>query len=108
MASREDKVQTYNFNSAPFIADKNSIEQGYATSEPFAIAREGGFTPNVFLLADHGYETYATTIETRRDLHRKKSRSRAALRRGLDHRLDALPLRRQRAANALIKRDNPT
>jgi len=65
--SRE-RVATYNYNSAPFLADRNSIQQGYATSEPFAIAREGGFTPNVFLLADHGYETYATTIETRRDL----------------------------------------
>ena len=65
--SRE-KVAPYQFNSAPFLADKASIQQGYATSEPFAIAREGGFKPNVFLLADHGYETYATTIETRRDL----------------------------------------
>jgi NitT/TauT family transport system substrate-binding protein len=64
--SRE-KVAPYNFNSAPFLADRHSIQQGYATSEPFAIAREGGFKPNVFLLADHGYETYATTIETRRD-----------------------------------------
>jgi NitT/TauT family transport system substrate-binding protein len=62
------KVAPYNYNSAPFLADKASIQQGYATSEPFAIAREGGFRPNVFLLADHGYETYATTIETRRDL----------------------------------------
>jgi len=61
----------YNYNSAPFIADKNSIQQGYATSEPFAIARDGGFAPNVFLLADHGYETYSTTIETRRDLLEK-------------------------------------
>ena len=55
-----DKVASYNYNSAPFLADKNSIQQGYATSEPFAIAREGGFKPNVFLLADYGYETYAT------------------------------------------------
>jgi NitT/TauT family transport system substrate-binding protein len=58
----------YNFNSAPFIADKASLQQGYVTSEPFSIAREGGFQPNVFLLADHGYETYSTTIETHRDL----------------------------------------
>jgi NitT/TauT family transport system substrate-binding protein len=65
--SRE-KVAPYNYNSAPFLADKKSIQQGYATSEPFAIAREGGFKPNVFLLADYGYETYATNIETRRDL----------------------------------------
>ena len=68
--SRE-KVAPYDYNSAPFLADRNSIQQGYATSEPFAIAREGGFKPNVFLLADYGYETYATTIETRRDLIEK-------------------------------------
>ncbi|MBB4198272.1 nitrate ABC transporter substrate-binding protein [Rhodoblastus sphagnicola] len=61
----------YTYNSTPFIADKTSIQQGYATSEPFTIAREGGFTPNVFLLADHGFETYSTTIETRRDLLEK-------------------------------------
>jgi NitT/TauT family transport system substrate-binding protein len=60
-------VAPYTYNSAPFIADRKSIQQGYATSEPFAILRAGGFAPNVFLLADHGYETYSTTIETRRD-----------------------------------------
>jgi len=65
---KREKVAAYNFNSAPFLADKHAIQQGYATSEPFAIARDGGFAPNVFLLADHGYETYSTTIETRRDL----------------------------------------
>ena len=32
---KEDKVKPYTFNAAPFIADKNSIEQGYATSEPY-------------------------------------------------------------------------
>ena len=29
--------------SAPFIADPLSVQQGYVTSEPFAIEREGGF-----------------------------------------------------------------
>ena len=28
-------------NAAPFLADARSIQQGYATSEPFVIAREG-------------------------------------------------------------------
>ncbi len=60
-------VKPYTFNSAPFIADPHSIQQGYATSEPYAIAREGGFTPNVFLAADYGYQSYSTTIEARRD-----------------------------------------
>ncbi|MEO0918019.1 MAG: ABC transporter substrate-binding protein, partial [Pseudomonadota bacterium] len=38
--------------------------QGYLSSEPFLVEKEGGFTPNVFLIADAGYSTYATTIET--------------------------------------------
>ena len=60
-------VKPYTFNSAPFIADKHSIQQGYATSEPYAIERAAGFKPNVFLAADYGYQSYSTTIEARRD-----------------------------------------
>jgi NitT/TauT family transport system substrate-binding protein len=69
---REEKVKPYNFNPAPFIADKNSIQQGYVTSEPYAVERQGGFKPNVFLLADYGYDSYSTTIETRADLVAKR------------------------------------
>lgn len=53
----------YTFNPAAFIANPKSIQQGYATSEPFAVEREGGFKPNLFLIADYGFDTYATTIE---------------------------------------------
>lgn len=53
----------YTFNSAPFIANPKSVQQGYITSEPFAIEKEGGFKPNLFLLADYGFNTYSTTIE---------------------------------------------
>jgi NitT/TauT family transport system substrate-binding protein len=60
-------VKPYDFNSAPFIVDKNSIQEGYLTSEPYAVEREGHFRPNVFLLADHGYSTYSSIIEARRD-----------------------------------------
>ncbi len=69
---REEKVKPYNFNPAPFIADKNSIQQGYVTSEPYEIERQGGFSPNIFLLADYGYDSYSTTIETRADLVAQK------------------------------------
>lgn len=58
------KRKPYTFNPAPFLADENSAQQGYVTSEPFAIEREGGFVPDVWLLADYGFSTYATTIET--------------------------------------------
>jgi NitT/TauT family transport system substrate-binding protein len=65
---KEENVRPYTFNPGPFIADPNSIQQGYVTSEPFAVEREGHFKPNIFLLADYGYGTYATTIETRADM----------------------------------------
>ena len=42
--------------------------QGYVTSEPFAIEKQAHFKPAVFLLADHGFNSYSTLIETRRDL----------------------------------------
>ena len=41
----------------------NSAQQGYVTSEPFAVEKQGGFKPNVFLLADNGCTPTATTIE---------------------------------------------
>lgn len=61
---KAEQRQPYTFNPAPFIADKQSGQQGYLTSEPFAVAREGGFEPNIFLLADYGFDTYSTTVET--------------------------------------------
>jgi NitT/TauT family transport system substrate-binding protein len=64
---KDENVKPYTFNTAPFIADKNSTLLGYVTSEPYEIERTGGFKPNVFLLADHGWSTYSTTIVARRD-----------------------------------------
>ncbi|XWN33828.1 MAG: ABC transporter substrate-binding protein [Devosia sp.] len=59
-----EQRKPYTFNPAPFLADKRSGQQGYVTSEPFAIETVGGFVPNIFLLADYGFDTYATTVET--------------------------------------------
>ena len=64
----DDMKRNYNFNPGPFLADKTSAQQGYLSSEPLAIAKEGGFDPLVFLLADYGYTAYATTIETRQTI----------------------------------------
>jgi NitT/TauT family transport system substrate-binding protein len=68
----ESKVKPYTFNPQPFIVDKRSAMQGYVTSEPFAVEKAAGFKPGVLLLADHGYNTYSTLIETRRDVIDKK------------------------------------
>ncbi|WP_371877289.1 ABC transporter substrate-binding protein [Alsobacter ponti] len=64
----DGQLRPYAFSAAPFIADPGSAQQGYATSEPLTVEKQGGFKPNVFLLADYGFDSYATTIETRRDL----------------------------------------
>ena len=59
-----EQREPYTFNPAPFIADPGKGMQGYLSSEPYAVEKEGGFTPAVFLIADNGYSSYATTIET--------------------------------------------
>ncbi len=56
----DDQVRKYNYSSAPFLADKRVIQQGYATSEPYLIEKESGLKPAVFLLADSGYPAYAS------------------------------------------------
>ncbi|WP_018316418.1 ABC transporter substrate-binding protein [Bradyrhizobium sp. WSM2793] len=68
----EKNVRPYNFNPQPFIANPKSAMQGYVTSEPFAVEKAAGFKPNVLLLADYGFNTYSTLIETRRDVVEKK------------------------------------
>src|SRR5215470_3591761 len=67
----EKRVKPYTSNAQPFLADKRSAMQGYVTSEPYAIEKEAGFTPKVFLLADYGFNSYSTLIETRRDMVEK-------------------------------------
>ncbi|CAN5445308.1 ABC transporter substrate-binding protein [soil metagenome] len=69
---RDTKVKPYTFNAQPFLADKSSAMQGYVTSEPYVVEKQGGFKPTVMLLADYGFDGYSTLIETRRELIEKK------------------------------------
>src|SRR5258708_9900448 len=69
---RGETVRPYTFNPQPFIANKRSAMQGYVTSEPFAVEKSAGFKPGIILLADYGFNTYSTLIETRRELTDKK------------------------------------
>jgi NitT/TauT family transport system substrate-binding protein len=103
----EAKVKPYTFNPQPFLADKHSAMQGYVTSEPFAIESQAHFKPKVFLIADHGFNSYSTLIETRRDLVEKKpglvQRFVDASAIGWYHYIYGDPS----AGNALIKKQNP-
>lgn len=103
----EKKVKPYTFNAQPFLADKDSAMEGYVTSEPYAVEKQAGFKPSVFLLADYGFNSYSTLIETRRDLVQKRpdlvQRFVDASAIGWYHYLygDSRP------GNALIKQHNP-
>ncbi len=68
----EAKVRPYTFNPQPFIATAQSAMQGYVTSEPFAVEKAAKFKPGIILLADYGFNSYSTLIETRRELTDKK------------------------------------
>ncbi|HEY5129068.1 MAG TPA: ABC transporter substrate-binding protein [Bradyrhizobium sp.] len=68
----EEKVRPYTFNPQPFIANKQSAMQGYVTSEPYAVEKAAKFKPGIILLADYGFNTYSTLIETRREITDKK------------------------------------
>src|SRR5205823_13409714 len=103
----EAKVKPYTSNPQPFLADKRSALQGYLTSEPYAIEKQAHFWPKIFLLADHGFDSYSTLIETRRDLVAKRP---DVVQRFVDASIIGWMnylYRDNRAANALIKKQNP-
>jgi len=102
----DDQIRPYAFNVAPFLVDKNAAQQGYLSSEPLTIEKQGG-KPLVFLLADYGFPSYAAIIQTSAKLAAEKP---DLVQRFVDASIegwygyiygDPSP------ANALIKRENP-
>lgn len=104
---KDEQRKPYTYNAAPFLSDKKSGQQGYVTSEPLVIEQEGGFKPNIFLLADYGFDTYSTLI--------------VAMQKTIDDKPDAVKCFMdgsiigwynymygdRSAANKLIQKDNP-
>lgn len=64
----ESQVRPYTFNLAPFLADKNLVQEGYLGSEPYLIEEQAHFKPVVLPIADAGFEGYANIITTRTKL----------------------------------------
>ncbi len=99
------QTRPYTFNIQPFVADKNVVQQGYLTSEPFAV-QKAGVKANTFLLADNGYPSYATTISCMDKTVKERSKAvdgfvKATAEGWKSYLADPAP------ANALIKKDNP-
>ncbi|MEO6598687.1 MAG: ABC transporter substrate-binding protein [Polyangiaceae bacterium] len=64
------KVVPYDGGVAHFLADTSFGQQCYVTSEPIA-ARQKGADPQVFLIADSGFNPYTTVVIARRELLQK-------------------------------------
>ena len=64
MGFKDSNREVYTFNPGPFIANPNLAMQGYLSSEPRMVEQEGHFKPDIYLIADYGWSTYSTLIET--------------------------------------------
>ncbi len=99
------QTRPYTFNIQPFVADKNTVQQGYLTSEPFAI-QKAGIKAKAFLFADAGWTSYATTISCMDETVKTRGKAVAAFVKGTmegwkSYLADPAP------GNVLIKKDNP-
>ncbi len=99
------QTRPYTFNIQPFMADNNVVQQGYLTSEPFAIQKAGG-KARAYMFSDFGFPAYANTVSCMEKTVKERSKALAAFVRGTaegwkSYFADPAP------ANALIKKDNP-
>ncbi len=104
---KDSQVRPYTFNIQPFIADKNVVQQGYLSSEPWEIETQAKFKPAVFLLADHGWPPYSTTIVCMEKTVRERPKAVAAFVGASMQGWRDYLLGDPQAANALILKDNP-
>ena len=101
------QARPYTFNIQPFIADKNVVQQGYLSSEPYAIEKEAKFKPTVFLLSDHGWPPYSTTIVCLDKTVKEKPKAVAAFVKASMEGWKSYLKGDPTPANLLIRRDNP-
>ena len=105
----DSQLRPYNYSLAPFLADKELIQQGFLSSEPYPIAQALGRPPSVLLIADSGYQPYQNTIAiSRRMVEEKKD----LVQRFVDATLEGWAQYLKggpaiEAANAMIKQANP-
>lgn len=103
----DEQIRPYTFNLGPFMADRNAIQQGFVTSEPFA-AQQAGARPRVFLLADSGYENYQQTIDvSQRIVTEKADLVQRFVNATIEGWAQYIAGQDVTAANARIKADNP-
>ena len=58
----DDQLRPYTYSSVPFLADPKAVQQGYITEDALLLGPQMTEPPVSVLLADYGYDNYATTI----------------------------------------------
>ena len=101
----DEQTRPYTFNIQPFVADKNAVQQGYLTSEPYAI-QKAGVKANALMFSDYGYPAYAATITCMDKTVKERAKAVAAFVRGSAEGWKSY-LADPASGNALIKKDNP-
>lgn len=101
------QIRKYTFNLAPFLTNPQAIQQGYVSSEPYLIEKEGKFKPKVFMLSDYGYPGYSNLILARgKDIRERPEIVRAFVAASIEG-WNSYLTENPEPANKLIKRDNP-
>lgn len=103
----DKQMRPYNFNIQPFLADKNTAQQGYLASEPFSIEKEGHIKPAVFMLADQGWPPYAMTVVCSSKTLKARPQAVAAFVKASMQGWKSYLTGNPSPGNALIKKDNP-
>jgi len=68
-----NKVKPYTFNAQPFLVDQKDRDAGLChPRSPSRSRRKVALGQKSFLLADHGFNTYSTLIEARRETVEKR------------------------------------
>lgn len=103
----DSQIRKYTFNIAPYLVDETAIQQGYLSSEPYYAFRETGVEQTVFLLADAGYNTYASlTLVPRKWIDEKPEAVEGFVKASIEGWYDFLQ-GDPAPAIELIKKDNP-
>jgi NitT/TauT family transport system substrate-binding protein len=58
----DDQLRPYTYDAAPFLADPKAVQQGYVTEDAMLLGEHLPKPPVILLLADYGYDNYATTV----------------------------------------------
>ncbi|MBL8324019.1 MAG: ABC transporter substrate-binding protein [Rubrivivax sp.] len=99
------QARPYTFNIQPFLADKSVVQQGYLTSEPFAI-QNAGVKARAFMFSDFGFPAYANTVTCMDKTVKERTKAVAAFVRASAEGWKSY-FENPAPANALIKQANP-